>query len=253
MPPPSSAPVPSVTPTDGVLDATALRRLWPDVLEAVKRSSRRTRALLDNAQVSHVDGELVTVNITAAPLARMLGESSNSEIVVAALNSVFGGTWRLAVQSGPVDASSTTGPTDAAEPPPDDEDEPEPAPAVSASSAAAAPAQATPAAVPAPPARSAAPATSVAGAPVRRQRPARRHAVPPATPVPPVTIPRPPTPRPVQERDKRPSGPVVRSAEADPRDDTEPEDPESAAAKSDPEADALKLLESTLGARPIDS
>ena len=30
----------------------ALRRIWPEVLEAVKRSSRRTRALLDGAQVS---------------------------------------------------------------------------------------------------------------------------------------------------------------------------------------------------------
>ena len=53
-PPPEPAAVPA-----GQLDAAALRRLWPDVLEIVKQRSRRTRALLDNAQITgsrRVDG-----------------------------------------------------------------------------------------------------------------------------------------------------------------------------------------------------
>ncbi|MBV9592628.1 MAG: DNA polymerase III subunit gamma and tau, partial [Actinobacteria bacterium] len=86
----------------GVLDATGLRRLWPEVLDAVKLTSRRTRALLDNAQVAGVEGDLVTVSISTAPLARMLNETSNTEVVVAALGSTFGGTWRIAVETGAV-------------------------------------------------------------------------------------------------------------------------------------------------------
>ena len=50
--PTSDEPVAAV----GELDATALRRIWPDVLEVVKRSSRRTRALLDNAQITAAQG-----------------------------------------------------------------------------------------------------------------------------------------------------------------------------------------------------
>ena len=228
----------TATPADGVLDATALRRLWPDVLEAVKRSSRRTRALLDSAQVSQVDGDLVTVNISAAPLARMLGETSNSEVVVAALSSTFGGAWRLAVQTGPTDASvDAVAPVlaDLVEPPADD-DEPERPPAaavVPAASVTAPPSTASPA--------PATPSASVGPGGVS------------TSPAPSIVVPRPPAPRPAQERDKRPAARPARGSEADPRDDTEPEDPESGAPRSDPETDALKLLESTLGARPIES
>ena len=67
------------------------------MLEAVKRSSRRTRALLDGAQVHDVDGDLVTLSIAAAPLARMLGEESNTEVIKSALTQTVGGTWRLTV------------------------------------------------------------------------------------------------------------------------------------------------------------
>ncbi len=69
----------------------------PRCSRSVKRSSRRTRALLDGAQVSDVDGDLVTLSIAAAPLARMLGEESNAEVIRAALTQTVGGEWRLTV------------------------------------------------------------------------------------------------------------------------------------------------------------
>ncbi|HZE49924.1 MAG TPA: DNA polymerase III subunit gamma and tau, partial [Jatrophihabitantaceae bacterium] len=47
QPEPSARPEPAA-PT-GEIDAAALRRLWPDVLDIVKQASRRTKALLDNA------------------------------------------------------------------------------------------------------------------------------------------------------------------------------------------------------------
>jgi DNA polymerase-3 subunit gamma/tau len=144
----------------GEIDAAALRRLWPDVLDIVKQSSRRTRALLDNAQVSSVDGDRLVLGAPNATLAKMIGEDGNTELLRTALTSIVGGNWRVDVEV----AGGTI------------------------------PVPATPSA--------------------------------PATPQPPP------------------------AAEPDPREESEPDDsPE--AQRVDPEAEALRLLQSTLGARPL--
>ena len=99
-PPPPPA-KPAQPPAEGQLDAGALRRLWPDVLEVVKSISRRTRALLDNAQIIGADGELVTLAAPAA-LAKMIAEDSNTVVLRDALTQVVGGSWKIAVESGAV-------------------------------------------------------------------------------------------------------------------------------------------------------
>jgi len=114
--PPTPEPVPATavdhpTPTarppgaPGQLDAAALRRLWPEVLDIVRETSRRTRALLDNAQITTTDGDLVTLTASAA-LAKMLAEESNTSVLRAALTKVVGGTWRVTVE----DSGSPGGP-----------------------------------------------------------------------------------------------------------------------------------------------
>jgi DNA polymerase III subunit gamma/tau len=103
---------PDPQPGSGTIDAAALRRLWPDVLDVVKQSSRRTRALLDNAQVASVDGNRLTVSAATAPLAKMISEDGNVELLRTALTSIVGGTWQ-------VDVAMTGGTT--AEPDPRDE------------------------------------------------------------------------------------------------------------------------------------
>jgi DNA polymerase III subunit gamma/tau len=124
---------PSAAP--GQLDAAALRRLWPEVLDIVKQSSRRTRALLDNAQIAAAEGELVTLAAPTA-LAKMIAEDSNTSVLRAALTTVVGGTWRIEVQPGAnpaaasADAPASTarprsGPAAAPEPDPRDDTEPE--------------------------------------------------------------------------------------------------------------------------------
>ncbi len=150
--PAKSAPAEPPKPAPaGAVDAAAIRRLWPEVLDIVKQASRRTRALLDNAQVASLDGNQLTLSATTAPLVKMIGDESNTELLRSALASVVGGTWRVTVE--------------------------------------------------------------LAGAPAAD-----------------------PTPREPQP-------------EPDPRDDSRPATPGEAA---DPEADALSLLQSTLGARPLD-
>ncbi|MBE7189089.1 DNA polymerase III subunit gamma/tau, partial [Jatrophihabitans endophyticus] len=91
---PREAPVAPAAP--GTLDAAALRRLWPEVLEVVKDASRRTRALLDNAQITSVEGELVRLEAPKA-LAKMIAEDSNTSVLRAALTKVVGGDWKIDV------------------------------------------------------------------------------------------------------------------------------------------------------------
>jgi DNA polymerase-3 subunit gamma/tau len=185
---------PEVSLPAGALDAVGLRRLWPDVLEVIKKSSRRTHGLLYDVQVADVDGAVITLSIAAPTLARMLGEESNTSVIQAALTQVLGGNWKLAI----VVSAGAPAP-DAPTPPPS---------------------------APAPP------------------------------PTPPPVIPRPPTPRPAQERKKADEraeqATPGTSAETDPREDTEAEDPADPSPRIDPAVEALKLLQSTLGARPIE-
>ena len=81
------------------MDAVAIRQLWPAVLDAVKRGKQRTRALLHDAQVASVDGDLITLTAPSATLARMISEDSNVEVVRAALRDEVGGDWRITVQT----------------------------------------------------------------------------------------------------------------------------------------------------------
>lgn len=94
VPPPSAAPEP-VAPVSGGMDATAVRRIWSELLSAVRSSSRSTEAMLTNAMVSEVDGNVVTIAHTSAPLARRLAEPRNTEAIANALATVLGGTWQV--------------------------------------------------------------------------------------------------------------------------------------------------------------
>ncbi|MCU1657472.1 MAG: polymerase subunit gamma and tau, partial [Pseudonocardiales bacterium] len=144
-------------PAPGQLDATALRRLWPEILENVRQSSRTTWAMLDGAQITAVDGDLVAIAV-APSLAKRIAEDRNTSMISAAFTTAVGGSWRVSIEAGNGKARGSEE---------------------------------------APPERAAA----------------------------------------------------VPSPEPDPRDDTEPQTP---ATRVDPEAEALRLLQDELGARPVD-
>jgi DNA polymerase-3 subunit gamma/tau len=134
---PAAAPEPtSPRVAAGALDAAALRRLWPEVLEVVKQTSRRTRALLDNAQITDVAGELVNLAAPGA-LAKMIADESNTSVLRAALTQVVGGSWRIGVDgsgtAANADNSQSGRPGSAPEPDPRDEADIEPEPSEDAS------------------------------------------------------------------------------------------------------------------------
>jgi len=89
-PAPAAAPKPA-----GGLDATALRGIWTDLLQAIRKTSRSTEAMLTNATVQSVDGSDVVLAHPAEPLARRLSEPRNAEVIAAGLSQVLGGEWRV--------------------------------------------------------------------------------------------------------------------------------------------------------------
>ncbi|MFL6145879.1 MAG: DNA polymerase III subunit gamma/tau, partial [Labedaea sp.] len=102
-------------------DATAIRRVWSELLSVVRKNSRSTEAMLTNATVHSVDGDTVTISHTAAPLAKRLGEARNVDAIAVALRDVLGGNWQVKTVHA---AAESVGPPPAATPP-----APRPAPA----------------------------------------------------------------------------------------------------------------------------
>ena len=97
----------SAPPAASGADAVGLRRLWPDVLEQVKARSRRTRALLDNAEVGSVEGTAIVLAATSAPIAKMIADESNLAVLREALASVVGGGWQITVSTDGARAAGT--------------------------------------------------------------------------------------------------------------------------------------------------
>ena len=104
VPAPHAAPVapapaiPSPVPTGPAeVDAAAVRRVWGDITDAIKRRSRWTEALVtQNAMVTDVTPATITLCFTTSPLVRQFHSppkahaQSNEEIVVAAIREVLG-------------------------------------------------------------------------------------------------------------------------------------------------------------------
>ncbi|MBI1758046.1 MAG: DNA polymerase III subunit gamma and tau [Actinobacteria bacterium] len=97
---PAPAPAPT-TSTGGTLDGAGVRRVWPEVLDAVKSRSRRTYAILMNATASAVDGDALLLTMSTPPLARVLqSDETNLAHLRAALAQVLGVQWTVRVQAG---------------------------------------------------------------------------------------------------------------------------------------------------------
>ncbi|AXB45760.1 DNA polymerase III subunit gamma and tau [Amycolatopsis albispora] len=86
----------------GGMDAAAVRRVWPELLAAIRKipGGRSTEAMLTQAGVQSVDGTSVVLTHTAEPLARRLADPHNSEKIASALRDVLGGEWRVTCVHG---------------------------------------------------------------------------------------------------------------------------------------------------------
>jgi DNA polymerase-3 subunit gamma/tau len=100
---------PSATPMSAVeavagghLDAAAVRRLWPEVLEAIKtRRKMTTHALLSvYAQVVAVQGRTITLSFSTEPIRRQYHTGTNEDVLCEALSQVLGIDCRIETVAG---------------------------------------------------------------------------------------------------------------------------------------------------------
>jgi DNA polymerase-3 subunit gamma/tau len=123
--PEPAAAAPPHTPV-GELDAAAVRRIWPEVLDNVKRRRRTAHALLMNVSVQSVDDGVLTLTISSIPLSRLLAQEANTEVVRSALKDVLGVDWRIAVvvdgDGGPAGGANPGGASGGTAPPLPDDD-----------------------------------------------------------------------------------------------------------------------------------
>ena len=87
----AAAPTPNAKKPTGPIDAAALRRFWPDVIENVKKRRRLTWSLLSSsAHVLSVDDNAITIGIVNAGARDSFTRSGSDEILRAAFVDVTG-------------------------------------------------------------------------------------------------------------------------------------------------------------------
>ncbi|MDQ4007282.1 MAG: DNA polymerase III subunit gamma/tau, partial [Actinomycetota bacterium] len=114
----------------GGMGVVEVRRMWPDVLEAVKKQRRFTWIMLSqNAQVSAFDGKTLTVGLSNAGARDRFVSSGSDEILRQALIDVLGVDWRVEAivdPSGGGSAGQRTGAGPPPAPPPERPQQPPP-------------------------------------------------------------------------------------------------------------------------------
>jgi DNA polymerase-3 subunit gamma/tau len=98
----------------GSLDAAAVRRLWPDVLDDIKnRRKMTTWALLSQyAQIVEVSGRSLTLSFSTEPIRRQYHSGINEDVLCEALRQVLGIDCRIeTVAGGPPDDRGQSGDT----------------------------------------------------------------------------------------------------------------------------------------------
>jgi DNA polymerase-3 subunit gamma/tau len=102
----AAAPTPSANKPTGPIDAAALRRFWPEVIENVKKRRRLTWSLLSSsAHVLAVDETAITIGIVNAGARDSFTRSGSDEILRAAFIDVTGLDLKIECV---VDASANT-------------------------------------------------------------------------------------------------------------------------------------------------
>ncbi|MFY1704833.1 DNA polymerase III subunit gamma and tau [Micromonospora sp. WMMA1923] len=106
----------------GTLDAVAVRRVWPEVVDKVNRSHKKIAALMRAAVVRDLDGDVLVLTVKSTVLAKMLAD--HAPVLTDALYEELGGRWQIrcevAGERGGARAAAAPRPTPAppAAPPP---------------------------------------------------------------------------------------------------------------------------------------
>ncbi|MBO0840263.1 MAG: DNA polymerase III subunit gamma/tau, partial [Sciscionella sp.] len=101
------APASELTTSTDTVDAVGIRRVFAELLSAVRKHSRSVEAMMSSATVASVVGNEVTFTHPAAPLVRRLSEQRNTDTVADALHAVFDGQWKVRWEHGEAPASDS--------------------------------------------------------------------------------------------------------------------------------------------------
>jgi DNA polymerase-3 subunit gamma/tau len=114
-PPPSAAPAAPAAELSAAgagLSLVDVRRLWPDVLDAVKRMRRFAWVMLSqNASVHSLDGATLTIALVNGGARDAFARSGSDEIVRQALIDKLGVDWRVEAIVDPSAATGTAQPS----------------------------------------------------------------------------------------------------------------------------------------------
>ena len=114
--PPASEQQPAAVGPTGI-DLPGIRRMWPEILDEVKRHRRYSwMILLDNAQIAALDGRVLTVAFSSEGAKRAFTQSGSPDILQLALIEKLGVDWQVEtiIDPGRRAASSTPDATVAA-------------------------------------------------------------------------------------------------------------------------------------------
>ncbi len=98
---PTGASPTGASPTDAAtIGVTDVRRVWPEVLAAVKERRRTTQILLESATVVAVESGVLKLTMPSAGTARRVLEPANADLLRGAVKHVLGVDWSIACTAG---------------------------------------------------------------------------------------------------------------------------------------------------------
>jgi DNA polymerase-3 subunit gamma/tau len=94
-PDPEPAPPPAEPTAPGELDAAAVRRQWSTVRERVSVRSKSVNAMLSDAIVRALEGDILVLSHPAVTLVKRLSEQRNADVIRDALKDALGVDWKV--------------------------------------------------------------------------------------------------------------------------------------------------------------
>ncbi|BBX99259.1 DNA polymerase III subunits gamma/tau [Mycobacterium lacus] len=95
---PQPAPVSAPVPTEP--NAAAVRSIWSEVRDKVRKRSRTTEVMLAGATVRAVEDDTLVLTHESTPLAKRLSEQRNADVIAEALKDALGVNWRVRCETG---------------------------------------------------------------------------------------------------------------------------------------------------------
>ncbi|MGW3896354.1 DNA polymerase III subunit gamma and tau [Micromonospora profundi] len=109
LPDPATPEPPRPGAPAAALDAVAVRRVWPDVVGKVNRTNKRIAALMRDAVVRELDGDMLVLTVKSTVLAKMMAD--HAAVLTDALYEELGGRWQIRCEvAGERGAASLSGP-----------------------------------------------------------------------------------------------------------------------------------------------